>query len=140
MTTRNAPAPTLLGQVRTGAGAALLGVSALMALYVVPLGLSRLLPPTPAAEVDTSLDWSYVGTGDDTTTAFDVDHAGTYTVEWFGPCGADLTLNEWNGAEIVQRVPLGESADTAATVALTVGTWYGEVRSECRWGVRVSRT
>jgi hypothetical protein len=140
MTTGNAPAASLLGQVRAGAGIAALGVAALVLLWGGAVLGMRFLPPDRVPTLEYPFEWSYVGTGDDVSDAFDVAVAGSYIVEWLSPCGADLMLNEWAAGSLVREVPLGEGSDMTATVFLAAGKWSAEARSDCRWAVRVSRT
>jgi hypothetical protein len=117
-----------------------MGVTALVLLWgAAVLGL-RFLPTPAAVAVGPSFEWSYVGKGDDVSYTFDVETAGAYLVEWFSPCGAALTLIEWSGTSQLGDIAVGEGTDTTATVSLTVGEWFVQVESACRWAVSVSRT
>lgn len=138
MTTKNAPTADPLGRARSGLGIAALGVAALFLWWGGATFASRFVSlPEPVVE---AAEWSYVGMGDDVSTAFDVERPETFRVEWFSPCGASVSLNEWDGTTILRSIPLGDSDDAEKVVALTPGIWYVDVYSECRWGVRVSPT
>jgi hypothetical protein len=141
MTTQSAPASDLWAQAKTGAGWALVGMSAAVLLWGGVVSAHRLTITEPmaiAAMKDVPL-WSDAGDGDGPTTAWDAA-AGIYRVAWEAPCPVKVTLNGWDGTEVTREVVLGVSRARATTLPFAEGGYFFSVEGRCDWRIGISRT
>lgn len=134
--TGKAPTADPLGRARSGLGMALMGVGAVVLLWVGAALGTRLLPSSAAYSV--SSDWfGASGEGSDTTVMFETMGAPLH-VTWRAACPIGAKVFEWDGKEAGRSLVFAHGRKGSRTLPLPPGSYFLEVTAACAWSVAIN--